>query len=98
MKLSRFLPQLELNYKCGCQNKAEDALSRVPVKNHDVCVVSASDEENKVLISVQAEQRKDGELSQIINYLEDKSLLEDAAEANTGKNQYICVCERYSIY
>ena len=51
------------------------------MKNHDVCVVSASDEETKVLIRVQAEQRKDGEISQIINYLEGKSLPGDAAEA-----------------
>ena len=51
------------------------------MKNRDVHVVSASDEENKVLIRVQAEQRKDGELSQIINYLEGKSLPKDAAEA-----------------
>ena len=51
-------------------------LVRAPVKNLDVHVVSAGDEENKVLIRVQTEQRKDGELSQIINYLEGKSLPE----------------------
>ena len=33
------------------------------------------------MFRVQAEQRKDGELSQIINYLEGKSLPKDAAEA-----------------
>ena len=81
LKLSRFLPQLELKYKLGCQNTAADALSRAPVKNSVVRVVSASDEGNEVLITVQAEQCKDGELSHIINYLEGKSLPEDPAEA-----------------
>ena len=47
------------------------------MKNCEVHVVSVSDE-NKVLIRVQAEQRKDGALSQIINYLEGRSLPEDA--------------------
>ena len=56
-----------------CQNAAADALSRAPAKNYDVCVISASDEQNEALIRAQAEQRKDGELSQIINYLEGKS-------------------------
>ena len=53
------------------------ALSRAPAKNYDVYVVSASDEQNEALIRAQVEQRKDGELSQIINYLVPK----DAAEA-----------------
>ena len=64
-----------------CQNAAADALSRAAAKNYDVCVISASDEQNEALIRAQAEQRKDGELSQIINYLEGKSLPKDAVEA-----------------
>ena len=53
-------------------NKKQDSTSaprrlRAPVKNCEVCVVSAS-YKNKVLIRVQAEQRKDGELSQIITW------------------------------
>ena len=52
----------------------------MPVKNFEVHVISASDE-NKILIRVQAEQRKDGALSQIINYLEGRSLPEDAYAA-----------------
>ena len=67
LKLSRILPQFEVKYKPGCQSTAADALSRVPVKNCNVHVVSANDEENEALIRVQAEQRKDGELSQIAN-------------------------------
>ena len=51
------------------------------MKNCEVRVVSASDE-NKVLIRVQAEQQKDGALSQIINYLQGRSLPEDAYAAN----------------
>ena len=50
------------------------------MKNCEVRVVSASDK-NKVLIRVQAEQQKDGKLSQIINYLEGRSLPEDASAA-----------------
>ena len=53
-------------------NKKQDSISaprrlRAPVKNCEVRVVSASDK-NKVLIRVQAEQQKDGELSQIITW------------------------------
>ena len=81
LKLSRFLPQLELKYKPGCQNTAADALSRAPVKNCDVCVVSTTANEDEVLVRVQAEQRKDGELCQIIDYLEGKGLPAEAAEA-----------------
>ena len=50
------------------------------IKNCDIRVVSASDE-NEVLIRVQVEQHKDGELSQITNYLDGKSLPEDASES-----------------
>ena len=45
-------------------------------------VVSASDE-NEVLIRVQVEQCKDGELSQITNYLDGKSLPEDPSESKS---------------
>ena len=81
LKLSRFLPQLELKYKPGCQNTAADALSRAPVENCDVRTVAASDGQEKVLIRVQAEQRKDSELFHLINYLEGKGLPEDMTEA-----------------
>ena len=40
---------------------------RAPLKNYEVRVISAS-YKNKVLIRVQAEQWKDGELSQIITW------------------------------
>lgn len=80
LKLSRFLPQLELKYKPGCQNTAADALSRAPVESCHVRAVSANDEEDEVLVRIQAEQRKDRELSQIIGYLEGTGLPEDAAE------------------
>ena len=78
----------------GCQNAAADALSRALAKNYDVCVVSASDEQNEALIRAQAEQRKDGELSQIINHLEGKSLPKDAAEA---KKTVIAANKRYFL-
>ena len=63
-------------------NKKRDSTSaprrsRAPVKNCEEHVVSTSDE-NKGLIRVQAEQWKDGALSQIINYLDGRGLPEDA--------------------
>ena len=53
-------------------NKKQDSTSaprrlRAPLKNCEVRVISAS-YKNKVLIRVQAEQWKDGELSQIITW------------------------------
>ena len=51
------------------------------MKNCVARVASASDEENDVLIKVSAEQQIVGELSQIINYLEGRSLPEDASAA-----------------
>ena len=72
LKLSRFLPQLEMKYKPGCQNTAANALSRAPVKNCDVCVISTSNDEDEVLVRVQVEQQRDGKLCQVIYYLEGK--------------------------
>ena len=86
LKLSRFLPQLELKYKPGSQNTAADALSRAPVQNCDVRAVTASDEEDEILVRVRTEQQKDKELSQLISYLESKQLPEDAKESKTIVN------------
>ena len=86
LKLSRFLPQLELQYKPGNQNTAADALSRAPVRNCDVRAVTTSDEEDGTLVRVCTEQKKDRELSQLINYLESKQLPEDAAESKVIVN------------
>ena len=86
LKLSRFLPQLELKYKPGSQNTAADALSRAPVQNCDVRAVATSDEEDGTLVRVRTEQQKDKELSQLISYLESKQLPEDAKESKTIVN------------
>lgn len=67
LKLSRFLPQLKFKYKPGGQNTAADALSRAPTEYYDACAVSASDEEDGILVRVQAEQWQDRELSLLIN-------------------------------
>ena len=66
LKLTTFLPQFELKYKLGCQNTAADALSVMYVRTCSIC----NDEEDEVLVRIQAEQRKDKELSQIICYLD----------------------------
>ena len=63
LKLSRFLPQLELQYKPGNQNTAADALSRAPVRNCDVQAVTTGDEEDGILVRGRTEQKKDKELS-----------------------------------
>ena len=86
LKLSRFLLQLELLYKPGNQNTAADALSRTPVRKCDVRAVTTSDEEDGTLVRVRTEQKKDKELSQLINYLESKQLPEDAAESKVIVN------------
>ena len=57
LKLATFLLQFELKYKPGYQNTAADALSVMYVR-----AVSANDEEDEVLVRIQAEQRKDKEL------------------------------------
>ena len=74
LRLSRFLPNLKLEYKPGHQNTAADALSRAPVGNSSVLTVSAEGNGNcvndLVMGRVQAEQRKDPEVCKLINYLE----------------------------
>ena len=61
LKLSKFLPQLELKYKPGAQNTAADALSRAPSQGSDVRAITISDEESEVLVRVRREQKKDKE-------------------------------------
>ena len=86
LKLSRFLPHLELKYKPGCQNTAADALSRGPVEEGAVRTVSTSDEKDEVFTRVRREQQKDRELSQLISYLEREELPEDVAETRRVVN------------
>lgn len=95
LKLSRFLPQLELKYKPGSQNTAVDALSRAPTEHCDVRAVSTSDEGDEILVRVQAEQRQDRELSLLIGYLKGKGLPEDVDETkqviNSANHGYFLV-------
>jgi len=77
LRLSRFLPNIELQFKPGTTNGAADALSRSPIDHEvaNVCLVCKSD---NVLNKVQSEQRKDEELRRFIDYLQDKVLPEDS--------------------
>jgi len=86
LRLSRFLPNLKLEYKPGHQNTAADALSRAPVDTSPVLAVTVDEDSDgsvePVLGKVQAEQRRDPELTKMMNYLERKELPEDSREAN----------------
>ena len=57
------------------------------MKNCDVCVVSTSADEDEVLVRVQVEQQKDGELCQIIGYLERKGLPAEGKKTVIAANQ-----------
>ena len=72
IRLSRFLPHLELQYKPGSANRVADSLSRTPVS---VCKIASGAEVNDpILGKVQSEQRQDEELRMLIVYLESKIL------------------------
>ena len=84
LRLSRFLPNLKLEYKPGHQNTAADALSRAPVGASPVFAVSVEGDDGSkepVLGKVQTEQRNHPQLCKLIEYLEKAKLPEDSKEA-----------------
>ena len=76
LRLSRFIPLTKLEYKPGKANVVADGLSRAPVEDSGTVMVSQVTED-PVLVKVQKEQRQDGELNDLIQYLETKVLPED---------------------
>ena len=95
LRLSKFLPNIELQFKPGTTNGAADALSLSPTEVTNVCLVCITAESDDVLVKVQNEQRKDEELKRLIAYLQDKILPEDPKQAiqivNLGKEGYYLV-------
>ena len=75
LRLSRFIPLMKLEYKPGRANVVADGLSRAPVE--DSGTVRVIVDQDPVLAKVQREQRQDGELNDLIQYLETKVLPED---------------------
>ena len=107
LRLSKFLPQMSLQYKPGSSNVVADALSRAPVES-EARVLQVQEEVNlsegtasesetltTVLEQVQREQRKDLELKNLIDFLTKRSLPDDPKEINlvlnTAKKGYYVV-------
>ena len=95
LRLSKFLPQMKLEYKPGSTNVVADCLSRAPVES-GARVLQVEGETTTVegettsvegetvpiaLQQVQRKQRKDIELARIIDFLTRKSLPADPQEA-----------------
>ena len=96
LRLSKFLPQMTLQYKPGSSNVVADALSRSPVESESRVLqvqegavasgVTTSETLTTVLEQVQREQRKDTKLRELINFLTKQSLPEDPKEINVVLN------------
>ena len=94
--LSKFLPQVTLQYKPGSSNMVADALSRAPVESEArvfqvqeealTSKVTTSETLTTVLEQVQQEQRKGTELRKLIDFLTKQSLPEDPKEINVVLN------------
>ena len=107
LRLSKFLPQMSLQYKPGFSNVVADALSRAPVEsearvlqvqeevNLSEGTASESEKLTTVLEQVQQEQRKDLKLKNLIDFLTKRSLPDDPKEINlvfnTAKKGYYVV-------
>ena len=86
LRISKFLPQMKLEYKPGVANIVADALSRAPTtsgqrEESHVCRVSQPELPQPSIQRVQLEQSKDQELVKLISFLTDKSLPDDPREA-----------------
>ena len=69
LRLARFLPTLQLEYKPGLANVVADALSRAPVSDGSAAVLVVQDQSDPTLKLVQEEQGKDEELTHLIDNL-----------------------------
>ena len=71
-------PLMKLEYKPGRANVVANGLSQAPVEDSGTVGVMVNQViEDPVLVKVQKEQRQDGELNDLIQYLETKVLPED---------------------
>ena len=93
LRLSKFLPQMKLEYKPGSTNVVADTLSRAPVESEarvlqvqEEIVSSEEETGTTTLQQVQREQKKDVELRKIFDFVTTKSLPDDPREANVVMN------------
>ena len=90
--IAKFMAQMKLEYKPGSANVVADALSRTPVENN-VSVLQISqgtaiteDKLARCLQQLQAEQRKDKDLVNILEFLTKQTILTDPQEAKVVLN------------
>ena len=99
LRISKLMPQMKLDYKPGSANVVADALSRAPVESKETRVLQMSLKANhpaqginSSLQQVQLEQRKDGKLVKIMDFLTNQMLPTDPQEAKvvlaTAKGGY----------
>ena len=84
LRITRFLPKMQLEYKPGAANVVADTLSRAPVptKEDKVSVLCVQDQQEEPLLkSVREQQKQDGVLSDLISYLQSKELPSDEQAA-----------------
>ena len=84
LRITRFLPKMQLEYKPGAANVVADTLSRAPVptKEDQVSVVCVQDQQEEPLLkSIRKQQRQDGVLGDLISYLQSKELPSDEQAA-----------------
>ena len=77
LRISRFLPQMRLEYKPGSANTVADSL----VENKESTTVLQVTKETPCLKLIQEQQKQDQELSDLIEYLCDKLLPSDGQTA-----------------
>jgi len=86
LRLSRFLPNTDLQLKPGTTSGVADALSCLPFEEVKESLMDFTDEPDNMLIK----QRKAEKLMKVIPYLHDKILPEDSKQASQfGKKKTI---------
>ena len=80
LRLAPFLPNLTLEHKPGTANQPADALSRLP-KSQDRVLQIEVDVVGSTMNRIQASQKEDSEVLQLIEYLDHQALLQDPITA-----------------
>ena len=93
LRLSPFLPNINLQHKPGTVNQAADALSRAPVRREQVLHIEV-EAFGSMMQKVRDNQREDPELSQLMDYLEqnilpDETVLAKRVATQAQKGYYI---------